>query len=157
MRRVEDVEAAFATGVERVVVGTAAIGDDGDAQTFRETCRVRFAERLVVGLDAREGKLAVRGWLSTTEQDAFAFAARLREEGFRRIVYTDISRDGALLGPNLEHIERLAAIPGLAVIASGGIRGVDDLERLEAAGAEAAIVGQALYTGALDLAELSRC
>lgn len=156
LRRPADLEAAFATGVERVVIGTAAIdAEDGTASSrpFRDACQTTWANRVIIGLDARDGKLAVRGWTTTTEQDAFAFASQLRAEGFRRIVYTDIRRDGALSGPNLDHIARLARIPGLAVIASGGIANVTDLEALEAAGAEAAIIGQALYTGRLSLAE----
>jgi phosphoribosylformimino-5-aminoimidazole carboxamide ribotide isomerase len=155
LRRPEDVEAALACGVERVVVGTAAIGapDDTQALEFRRACLVLQPERIIVGLDARDGKLAVRGWTENTGQDVLTFAARLRDEGFRRVIYTDISRDGVLGGPNLDHLERLAAIDGLAVIASGGISGLADLEAVAAIGVEGAIVGQALYTGDLSLTD----
>lgn len=155
LRAIEHLEAAFAAGVERVVLGTAAVGlgDDDPATRFRLDCLDRFGDRIVIGLDARGGSLAVRGWIETTAFDAFEFAARLAREGFRRIVYTDISRDATLTGPNLEHLERLTAIDGLAVIASGGISSTADLLRLGSTRVEAAIVGQALYTGAIDLAE----
>jgi phosphoribosylformimino-5-aminoimidazole carboxamide ribotide isomerase len=155
LRRIEHVGSALAAGVERVVLGTAAIadGDGHSAADFRRHCLERFGDRIVVGLDARDGKLAVRGWTEDTAEDAFAFASQLAAEGFRRIVYTDISRDGALSGPNLAHIRRLCTIGRLGVIASGGVSGVADLLGLRDTGAEAAIVGQALYTGAVDLAE----
>lgn len=153
LRTTADIAAALAAGVERVVVGTAAIqpGPASDPPAFRRACREQFGARVVLGLDARGGQLAVRGWTETTVLDVFAFARLLRDEGFERIVYTDISRDGALSGPNVDDIKRLAAIEGLAVIASGGIHRVDDLLALAAAGAEAAIVGTALYQGAIDL------
>jgi phosphoribosylformimino-5-aminoimidazole carboxamide ribotide isomerase len=152
LRQLEHVEAALEAGVERVVLGTAAIGSDASqAGAFRKSCAERFGARLVIGLDARDGKLAVKGWLETTEVDTFAFAAQVAAEGFQRIIYTDISRDGALSGPNVEHVSRLAGISGLRVIASGGISSVHDLLAAARAGAEGAISGQALYTGAISL------
>lgn len=155
LRSKGDVARALDTGVDRVVLGTAALAnpDEASAATFRKACLERHGERVVIGLDARDGRLAVRGWRETTDADAFALAERLRGEGFRRIIYTDIARDGALVGPNLAHIRRLCGIVGMAVIASGGVSRVGDLEALTEAGAEAAIVGQALYTGALRLDE----
>lgn len=155
LRTEEDVARALEAGAGRVVLGTAALAnpDEASAERFRRACLDRHAERIVIGLDARAGRLALRGWQVTTDADPFGFAARLRAEGFRRVIYTDIARDGALVGPNLAHIRRLCRIPGLAVIASGGVSRVGDLEALMRAGAEAAIVGQALYTGALSLVE----
>jgi phosphoribosylformimino-5-aminoimidazole carboxamide ribotide isomerase len=152
LRCLADVEAALEAGAARVVLGTAAIGD-GPARDFRLACLQRFGARVVVGLDARGGRLAVRGWTETTELEAFDFAQRLRGEGFERIVYTDIARDGALSGPNLEHLARLSGESGLTVIASGGIGSVDDLIAVQRTGVEGAIVGQALYTGAVSLPE----
>lgn len=153
LRTLADVEAAFSAGVDRVVLGTAAVGaeDAQKAGAFRSACRTNYGRKIVIGLDAREGKLAIGGWTKTTLRDAFAFARLLAGEGFDRIIYTDISRDGALSGPNLEHIERLVRVCKLAVIASGGISQLSDLTALAAAGAEGAILGQALYTGAVDL------
>ena len=153
LRTLEQVARAVGIGAERVILGTAAIAnpDEASAMVFRRACLEQHGSRVVIGLDAREGKLAVRGWSENTAADAFDFGRRLANEGFDRIVYTDISRDGALVGPNLEHIRRLARIPGLAVIASGGVGSLEDLVALAASGAEAAIVGQALYSGAVDL------
>jgi phosphoribosylformimino-5-aminoimidazole carboxamide ribotide isomerase len=158
LRSPEDLRAALEAGVERVVIGTAAIGngDDLDRQRFRSACRDELAGQVIVGLDARDGALAVRGWTETTRQDAFEFARVLRDEGFGRVIYTDISRDGALSGPNLEHLKRLLSLDGLAVIASGGIRSVEDLRAVAGAGAEGAIVGQALYGGDLDFVQAHR-
>lgn len=152
LRTIGDIASALDAGVERVVLGTAAIqSDSADPATFRRACLEQFGARVVLSLDARGGQLAVRGWTETTGLDVFSFAHRLRDEGFQRIVYTDISRDGALNGPNVAHIRRLVEIEGLAVIASGGIHRVDDILALVEAGAEAAIVGTALYQGAIDL------
>lgn len=155
MRAIEHLEAAFAAGVERIVLGTAAVGlgEDDPATRFRLDCLDRFGDRIVIGLDAREGNLAVRGWVETTALDAFEFAAGLAREGFRRIIYTDIGRDATLTGPNLEHLERLTTINGLAIVASGGVSSTDDLLRLLSTRVESAIVGQALYAGAIDLSE----
>jgi phosphoribosylformimino-5-aminoimidazole carboxamide ribotide isomerase len=155
LRQMEDINAALAHGVSRVVVGTAAIGngDHRQARTFRQACRAGQLERVVISLDARDGKLAVRGWTENTQQDVFGFARRLKDEGFQRIIYTDISRDGALSGPNIEHVRWLAQVPGLAVIASGGVGCMAHLEELAATGAEGAILGQALYTGSVTLPE----
>lgn len=155
LRSAEDVRAAFEVGIDRAVLGTAAIGSERDdsGRAFRLACLAVHPERLVIGLDARDGRLAVQGWTESTSIDAFELAGRLRGEGFQRIIYTDISRDGALSGPNTDHLRRLAAIPGLAVIASGGIASLADLEALIDIGTEGAIVGQALYTGAISLPE----
>lgn len=150
LRSLVDVEAAFRAGAARVVLGTAAVGVEAERE-FRLDCLERFGTGIVLGLDARDGKLAIRGWTEATRLDAFEFAASLREEGFERIVYTDILRDGALAGPNLEHLGRLAKLDGLRVIASGGISSLEDLAAARRIGAEGAIVGQALYTGAIEL------
>jgi phosphoribosylformimino-5-aminoimidazole carboxamide ribotide isomerase len=155
LRTLADLRSALAVGVERLVIGTAALGaGEGSAgERFRAACRKEMSGRVIVGLDARAGKLAVRGWTQTTQRDTFEFARVLRDEGFGRVIYTDISRDGALSGPNVEHLTRLLGLDGLAVIASGGIRSIEDLQAVASAGAEGAIVGQALYSGDLDLVE----
>jgi phosphoribosylformimino-5-aminoimidazole carboxamide ribotide isomerase len=153
LRSFEHVQAALDIGVDRVVLGTAAIGGqcDREATAFRRACLATYGGRILIGLDARDGRLALQAWKETTQRDLFDFAGRVRREGFERVVYTDIKRDGALSGPNVQDVERLARIPGLAVLASGGISSLDDLVALSRAGAEAAIVGRALYTGALRL------
>jgi len=153
LRSLASVKAALECGVERVVLGTAAIGSaqGGAARAFRLECLRRYPERIVISLDARNGKLAIKGWIEDTALNAFCFARQLRDEGFQRIVYTDIRRDGALSGPNVDHIQRLTQIAGLSVVASGGMSSIGDLIAVREVGAEAAIVGQALYTGQISL------
>jgi len=147
LRTTRDVERMLSAGVERVVLGTALLESP---RTVR-ACLDRYPRRIVAGIDAREGNVAVRGWLADTGTSALALARRLAALGVERAVYTDIGRDGALGGPNLEGLDDMVANSGLRVIASGGIRGVADLLAVRATGAEAAIVGRALYTGDLDL------
>ena len=148
LRSLEHVEAAFDAGVERVILGTAAVEDPA----FLDAALARFGERIVGGIDARDGKVAVRGWVDTSEKDALELARDLAGRGVRTIVYTDIRRDGMLEGANVEGIARMIeAVPGVAVIASGGVSDLGDLVALAEAGAAGAIVGKALYTGALDL------
>jgi len=139
-------------GVDRAILGTVAAADpEGAAALFAE-----FGERLVLGLDARDGKVAVAGWRETTTWDAPDLAVRLAAVGARRIIYTDIATDGTGVGPNLEATRRLAEAAGAPVIASGGVGSVDHIRAVAAltpAGVEGVIVGKALYTGAVRLAE----
>jgi len=141
-------------GVARAIIGTAAAGDpDAAAALFGE-----FGDRLVLGLDARDGKVAVAGWQETTAWDAANLARRLQEVGARRVIYTDISTDGTGAGPSLESTRRLAEALKIPVIASGGIGSPDHLQevaQLAPYGVEGVIVGRALYTGAVRLHEVS--
>ena len=149
MRSIEHVEAAFAVGLERVILGTAAVEDPH----VLDAALGRFGEKIVGGIDARDGKVAVRGWVDTSGTDALELARDLARRGVRTIVYTDIQRDGMLQGPNVEAMARMIeAVPGVAVIASGGVSDLGDLVALAEAGAAGAIVGKALYTGDVDLA-----
>lgn len=139
------IETALATGVSRVVVGTAVI-DDHD---LLEWAIDRLGDGLVVALDARQGKVATHGWTQVSDRDAVEVATGLVSMGVRRLAYTDISRDGTLGGPNLTAMKRLAeAAPPLRLIASGGISSLDDLRRLRDLGLpnmDGVIVGRALY------------
>jgi phosphoribosylformimino-5-aminoimidazole carboxamide ribotide isomerase len=136
-------------GADRVVVGTAAAEQ---LETLSTWVSVLGAERLVVGVDARDGLVATRGWLETTELRATTFCAALADQGVRRVLFTDISRDGTLTGPNVAAIAALVADePRLRVLASGGVARLEDLQALAAAGAEGAIIGTALYDGRLSL------
>ncbi|RIK38169.1 MAG: 1-(5-phosphoribosyl)-5-((5-phosphoribosylamino)methylideneamino)imidazole-4-carboxamide isomerase, partial [Chloroflexi bacterium] len=134
----------FAAGVARVIIGTAAVEDpDLVARLVHE----RGAERIVVGIDARDGMVATRGWLETSGIPAEDLIVTMREHGVQRVVYTDIARDGMLSAPNFMATARAAA-RGVRVIASGGVATRAQLERLAAIpGVEGAIVGRALYTG----------
>jgi len=152
LRSLEAVEEALATGVERVVVGTAAYED----RDFLRTVCKKFPGKIVVGIDAREGRVAVKGWKETTSMDAVELAKRCEEDGASRIIYTDISRDGTSLGVNVEETVRLARAVKIPIIASGGVASLDDIRRLkgrEKDRVEGVIVGRALYSGAFTLRE----
>ncbi|HHY57838.1 MAG TPA: NUDIX domain-containing protein [Chloroflexi bacterium] len=152
LRTLDDIQLALELGADRVVLGTAAIENPG---LVSEALLRWGADRIVVGIDAREGKVATHGWQATSSVDAIELGHRMQALGVTRVVYTDISRDGMLSGVNIETTSRLGDVTGLKVIASGGVAGIGDIEVLKAHehyNIEGVIVGQALYTGALDLA-----
>ena len=136
-------------GVSRVILGTAAVTDP----EFLNRMVEKYGERIAVGVDARDGRVATHGWLETTDLDSFDFCCDLRRRGVRTVIYTDISKDGKLEGTNLAAYRRLCAIEGLAVVASGGISALEELGQLDEMGAAGAILGKALYTGRLRLDE----
>ncbi|MDF1732390.1 MAG: 1-(5-phosphoribosyl)-5-[(5-phosphoribosylamino)methylideneamino]imidazole-4-carboxamide isomerase [Minwuia sp.] len=146
------IDAWLAAGVARVILGTMALRDP---ETVRAACR-DYPERIVVGIDARGGQVAVEGWAEQSEMKAADLALAFADAGVAAIVYTDIDRDGALQGVNVEATAELARVSGLPVIASGGVAGIDDIHRLKAvadAGIEGVIIGRALYDGRIDPAE----
>jgi phosphoribosylformimino-5-aminoimidazole carboxamide ribotide isomerase len=150
LRSAASVEAVLALGVSRVVVGTAAY----EHQAFLRALCKQFPEKIVVGIDARAGKVAVKGWKETTSMDAVDLAKRGAAAGASRIIYTDISRDGTREGVNVEETLRLARSVSVPVIASGGVATLEDIRRLlplEAEGVEGVIIGRALYSGAFTL------
>lgn len=158
LRSVEAVEQTLAAGAGWIVVGTRAALDPS---FLTEACR-RFPGRVIVAVDAREGRVAADGWTRTLDLDAEAFASSAARAGAVAILYTDIARDGTTTGPSLEHTRAVAAVAGIPVLASGGVASLEDLKRLAAIpGVTGAIVGRALYTGAVDLkqaiAEVGRC
>jgi phosphoribosylformimino-5-aminoimidazole carboxamide ribotide isomerase len=155
LRSAKSVEEALALGVSRVVVGTAAY----DNQPFLRAICQQFPEKIVVGIDARDGKVAVKGWKETTSMDAVALAKRCAADGASRIIYTDISRDGTREGINAEETQKLARSVDIPIIASGGVATLDDIRRLlplEADGVEGVIVGRALYNGSFSFKEATR-
>lgn len=147
LRREEDVVTALALGVERVILGTAAVEHAGLVAQMV----ARFGEQIIVGVDARNGMVATEGWTSTADVQAIDLVERMAALGVRRVIYTDISRDGTLTEPNFAAMAELIRPGGPAIIASGGIAISEHLLRLAHLGAEGAIVGKALYTGAIDL------
>ena len=147
VRSLETIGQALGWGVDRVVLGTAAVATP---ELVQAACRAHPGA-VVVGVDARDGKVAVRGWLETTEQTAAALVAQMTELGVPRFIYTDISRDGTTTEPNFQALAELLSTTSRPIIASGGVSQLEHLERLALLGAEGAIVGQAIYTGALDL------
>lgn len=150
LRTTDDIAAALAAGVDRVMVGTKAIEDPG----FIDEALARFGPCVGVGIDARDGRVAVRGWVDVSDVDALDLARSMQNRGVRTIVYTDISRDGMLTGPNLDAMRRMAeAVPEVAVIASGGVGVPGDITALLDTGTVGVIVGKAIYTGNVDLAD----
>ena len=152
LRTMKDLEEILGAGAARVVVGTAAV----QHPEFLAEALQRFGERIVVGIDARDGRVATHGWNQVGSLEAVAFAQTLARTGVLRVVYTDISKDGMLVGPNLEATKRLAADSRLKVVASGGVASLDDLRSLcglEEFGIEGAIVGKALYERRFTLKE----
>ena len=148
-RTAGDVEAALAAGLDRVVIGSAAVGNLG---LVRDLVGYH-GDRIAVGLDARDGKLATDGWLAQSDVSALSLARELAEIGLATIIFTDIRRDGTLAGPNLDALAEMTGIPGVDVIASGGVGRIEDLTAIAATGAAGVIVGRALYDGRVDLAE----
>jgi phosphoribosylformimino-5-aminoimidazole carboxamide ribotide isomerase len=133
-------------GVDRVVVGTVAVERPG---TLAEWVSELGADRLIAGVDARDGRVTTHGWLNFTDVAVVAFCRQLAAMGISRVVYTDVSRDGLLNGPDVETTREVAKL--IAVIGSGGVASVEDLRALAEAGAEGAIIGTALYEGRLKL------
>jgi phosphoribosylformimino-5-aminoimidazole carboxamide ribotide isomerase len=153
LRSLEDINRAMRLGVRRVVIGTLAITAP---EIVVQAVERWGADRVAVGIDAREGRVATHGWTQTTDVDAVELARRVQALGVRWVVYTDIARDGTMRGPDVVGTRRLARETGLRLIASGGVASLNDvkaLKSLKPLGVEGIIIGQALYTGAIDLAE----
>ncbi len=149
IRSMETVRAYLSAGVTRVILGTAAVTDEA----FLRAALSEFPEAVAVGVDIRDGKVAIRGWLEDTALDAMAFCRKLDFLGVRTLISTDISRDGAMRGANHALYRDLAAELSLRIIASGGVSSLEDVRALSALGIYGAIVGRAYYTGAISLPE----
>ncbi len=149
LRRLEAVEQVLKFGVERAILGTAAIED---VALIREACQ-RFGEAVIVSIDARDGFVATHGWRERTTITAIELVESMASLGVKRFIYTDIARDGTLTEPNFGAIADLLGKTSLPIIASGGISSLKHLKRLAQLGVEGAIVGRALYTGDIDLKE----
>lgn len=150
VRSGEIITELLALGVWRLVLGTAAYREE---KFLRAACG-EHPGRIAVGVDARDGKIAIQGWVTGTGEDAVSFAVRCQDAGAAAIIYTDISRDGMLTGPNIPAIREVCGALKIPVIASGGVSSLDDIRsimELEGAGVEGVIVGKALYSGAIDL------
>lgn len=152
IRSLADIERRFELGVARVILGTAAISSSG----LVEDAALRFPGRIVAGIDAKDGFVAVRGWVETTRTTALELANRLSEIGVLECVFTDIARDGMLGGVSLEATREMVEKSNLEVIASGGVSSLEDLENCRAIGCSGAIIGKAMYDGRIDLAEAIR-
>ncbi len=149
IRSLDTVRKVLDGGVDRVILGTAVLANP----RWLADAVQEYGRRIVVGIDARDGQVAVQGWLETSGTDALTLAETMKSVGVQEIIYTDIARDGMLQGPNLQGLERMAQ-SGLKVVASGGISSLTDISavrQLEPQGVYAAIIGRALYTGDIDL------
>jgi phosphoribosylformimino-5-aminoimidazole carboxamide ribotide isomerase len=156
VRTLADLDLVFSLGANRAILGTVAVRNP---ELVAEAVRRFGAERVVVGIDARDGRAATHGWQQTSDQSAVALGRAMREAGVSRVVYTDIARDGMLTGVNVKATAELARSTGLRVIASGGVASLEDVQKLRVAATdsiEGVIIGQALYTGAVSLPDAIR-
>jgi phosphoribosylformimino-5-aminoimidazole carboxamide ribotide isomerase len=152
IRDMQTIEAYLGLGVDRVILGTIA---KENPQLVEDACR-QFPGQIVVGIDAKDGLVAVRGWADVTEKKATEMAKEMEAFGVEAIIYTDISRDGMMQGPNIEATKALAESISIPVIASGGVSSLTDIRRLlkiESSGVTGVITGKAIYSGAINLRE----
>jgi phosphoribosylformimino-5-aminoimidazole carboxamide ribotide isomerase len=152
MRTLAHIEQILDLGIDRIILGTVALTD----QTLLQDALAHWNERIVVGLDARNGWVAISGWRETSRVLATTLATELSTIGAQRFIYTDIARDGALSGPNLPALQEMLRATSCPLIASGGVSSLADLHALAALGVEGAIIGKAIYTGDVDLAQAIR-
>lgn len=148
IRDMATVEAYLSAGAARVILGTAAVTDEA----FLRAALDKYGEKIAVGADVRDGKIAIKGWLEKSEYSLDEFLTKMQTLGVKTVICTDVSKDGAMKGANRELYKHIAERYDIEVIASGGVSSVEDIEALKAAGADGAIVGKAYYIGAIDLA-----
>ena len=147
VRSMEVVERYLDAGLDRVILGTAALTDEA----FLREAVGKYGEQIAVGVDIKDGFVAIRGWTERSETDAFAFCARMRDLGVKTLICTDISRDGTMQGANRQLYQELASKFALQIIASGGVSSMEDVRLLKDLNLCGAIIGKAYYTGAIDL------
>ena len=152
IRTMENIDEVLSLGVRRVILGSVAVQNPA---LVKEAC-AKYGDRIVVGIDAKDGIVAVDGWGVSGNVEASVLAKKMAEAGVKTIIYTDISRDGTLSGCNVEATAKLAEVSGINVVASGGVSNIEDIKALlpyAAKGIEGDIVGKSIYTGSLDLQE----
>ena len=147
IRSMDTVKAYIDAGVSRVILGTAAVKDPD----FLKAALAAYGDKIAVGADIKDGKVAIKGWLETAEDDAMTFCEKMQALGVKTIISTDISKDGAMMGANHELYRTMAERFDLQIVASGGVSSMEDVTRLRALDLYAAIIGKAYYTGAIDL------
>ena len=153
IRTTEDIYSKMKLGVSRVIIGTEAVRRP---EFVRESVLEFGPQKIVVGIDAKDGKVAVSGWEEISRISAVDLALLMKDMGIENIIYTDISKDGMLSGPNIEQTKKLAEETGLNVVASGGVSSADDLRKLAEAGIYGAILGKAIYEHKVDLKEIAK-
>lgn len=149
IRTMEDIETKFACGIDRVIIGTKAVSDS----EFVKRAVDKYGRRIVIGIDAKDGMVAIEGWEKTSDFTAVEFAKKMVAIGVQTIVYTDIATDGTLAGPNIKAMEEMAKAVSADIIASGGVGNLSHIKSLVTTGVEGVIVGKALYTDKVNLAE----
>ena len=149
VRNMEVIARYLDAGIDRVILGTAAVTQPG----FVAEAAATYGEKIAVGVDVKDGYVAVKGWTEKSEEEAFAFCRRMNDIGVRTLICTDISRDGAMQGTNLNLYRELSQSLGMQIIASGGVSSMDDVRALAAMDIHGAIIGKAYYTGAIQLRE----
>ena len=151
IRTLENIQEVLDLGVYRAIIGTKAV----ENPDFIRQAIDRFgAEHIVVGIDAKDGYVAVEGWEKLSDKTAVNMALAMKEMGVQTIVYTDISKDGMMIGPNIEGTKEIVEATGIDIIASGGVSSVLDIEKADEAGAHGVIIGKALYQGSINLTEV---
>lgn len=149
IRSMEDIKSKLACGINRVIIGTKAVSDS----EFVKKAVDKYGDKIVIGIDAKDGMVAIEGWEKTSDFTAVEFAKKMVNIGVKTIIYTDISTDGTLAGPNIAAMSEMASSVKADIIASGGVGSPDHIKELIPTGVEGVIVGRALYTGNVDLAE----
>lgn len=152
IRTMADIEAKLSCGISRVIIGTKAVAD----ADFVKRAVEKYGDKIVIGIDAKDGMVAIEGWEKTSDFKAVEFAQKMAELGVKTIIYTDIAKDGTLAGPNTAAMEEMADSIAVDVIASGGIGTIDHIKALVPTGVEGAVTGRALYTGNILLPEAIR-
>ncbi len=149
VRTMEVIDRYISAGVDRVILGTAAVTSEG----FVEKAVQKYGEKIAVGIDIKDGLVAIKGWTETSNLDAFDFCQKMQQIGVKTVICTDISRDGAMKGTNYELYRKLSLKFPIDIIASGGVSSIEDVKKLRSLDLHGAIVGKAYYTGAIDLRE----
>ncbi|HEX3021055.1 MAG TPA: 1-(5-phosphoribosyl)-5-[(5-phosphoribosylamino)methylideneamino]imidazole-4-carboxamide isomerase [Lachnospiraceae bacterium] len=150
IRTIKDIDNKINLGVNRVIIGTKAVENPA---FVREAIVTFGADRIVVGIDAKNGMVAIEGWEKVSSYNAVTLAIKMKDLGVKTIVYTDISKDGMLQGPNVEHTKEMVDMTGLDIIASGGVSSLKDLESVDHVHVHGAIIGKALYENRINLSE----
>lgn len=147
IRSMQTVSRYLDAGIDRVILGTAAVQDEA----FLCACAETYGDRIAVGVDLKDGFVAIKGWTQTSDRDAFSFCERMQQIGIKTLICTDISKDGAMRGTNIELYRKLSDRFSMQIEASGGVSSLDDVKKLRALNLYGAIIGKAYYTGAIDL------
>ena len=149
VRSMEVIDKYMAAGIDRVILGTAAVTSDG----FVESAVAKYGDKIAVGIDIKDGFVAIKGWTEKSELDAFAFAEKMQKIGVKTLICTDISQDGAMQGTNHELYRQLSEKFSMQIIASGGVSSIEDVKKLRERDLYGAIIGKAYYTGAINIKE----